>query len=455
MQTRINEENHQFQFAQWLSSYEWEHLDPKPIAATIDQLTERLAELSTQPEIKALLAVENQAKTDVDAAQQQAHQATLTVGAAQNKKTDLETKLAQAQAEPTTCVSTATEAEIEQLFHAHTRRVTTGNVEKLTLEISTELTAQLKRSNARYTQANSQVSRILALYIERWPNEKADLEATPEFASEALAKLQLLKGERLAEFSNQFRTLVNDMSTRNLATIAESLRRAPAEINERIAPVNHSLRSSEFSPGRFLRIDVRDTPGDIVLTFQRDLDEATSGEIGNHPDTDAEARYHTIASLIRKLGSKESADMRWQTTVLDTRRHVSFIGVEINNHDEILNTYIGSSSLSGGQAQKLVFFCLAAALRYQLAATDAHLPSYATVILDEAFDRADPAYTERAMDVFTAFGFHMVLATPLKLISTLSKYVGNTIVIAYEETTDADGQTQGQSSIATIDWELS
>jgi hypothetical protein len=210
VQTRINEENHQFQFAQWLSSYEGEHLDPKPIAATIDQLTERLAELSTQPEIKALLAVENQAKTDVDAAQQQAHQATLTVGAAQNKKTDLETKLAQAQAEPTTCVSTATEAEIEQLFHAHTRRVTTGNVEKLTLEISTELTAQLKRSNARYTQANSQVSRILALYIERWPKEKADLEATPEFASEAIAKLQMLKGERLAEFSHQFRTLIND-----------------------------------------------------------------------------------------------------------------------------------------------------------------------------------------------------------------------------------------------------
>jgi len=79
--------------------------------------------------------------------------------------------------------------------------------------------------------------------------------------------------------------------------------------------------------------------------------------------------------------------------------------------------------LSGGQAQKLVFFCLAAALRYQLAASGEDLPRYGTVILDEAFDRADPAYTRRALDVFTRFGFHMVLATPLKLLQTLDDYI--------------------------------
>ena len=56
-----------------------------------------------------------------------------------------------------------------------------------------------------------------------------------------------------------------------------------------------------------------------------------------------------------------------------------------------------------------------------------------TVVLDEAFDRADPVFTRTAMDVFASFGFHMVLATPLKLIKTLSPYVDGTIVVHYTE----------------------
>ena len=55
-------------------------------------------------------------------------------------------------------------------------------------------------------------------------------------------------------------------------------------------------------------------------------------------------------------------------------------GTPTNYHDS-------SSGLSGGQAQKLVFFCLAAALRFQLADIDADVPRYGTVVLDEAFDR--------------------------------------------------------------------
>ena len=118
----------------------------------------------------------------------------------------------------------------------------------------------------------------------------------------------------------------------------------------------------------------------------------------------------------------------------------------------MLNTYVDSSVLSGGQAQKLVFFCLAAALRYQLAKPDAQYPSYATVVLDEAFDRADPTYTQRAMNVFDAFGFHMILATPLKLIQTLSQYVGNTVVVSYDESPNELGQVRGRSSISRIDF---
>ncbi len=119
--------------------------------------------------------------------------------------------------------------------------------------------------------------------------------------------------------------------------------------------------------------------------------------------------------------------------MLDTRLHVSFIGVEVDDEGVDVNFHDSSSGLSGGQAQKLVFFCLAAALRYQLAAAGEELPSYGTVILDEAFDRADAAYTRRALDVFALFGFHMMLATPLKLLSTLEDYIGGAASVHNED----------------------
>lgn len=72
------------------------------------------------------------------------------------------------------------------------------------------------------------------------------------------------------------------------------------------------------------------------------------------------------------------------------------------------------------------------------------MPRYGTVILDEAFDRADSAYTRRALDVFTQFGFHMVLATPLKLLQTLEEYIGGAATVSIRD--------NRYSQISLIDW---
>ena len=47
---------------------------------------------------------------------------------------------------------------------------------------------------------------------------------------------------------------------------------------------------------------------------------------------------------------------------------------------------------------------LAAALRYQLGGQDHSVPSYSTVVLDEAFDEADAKFTAAAMTIFKTFG---------------------------------------------------
>ena len=101
-------------------------------------------------------------------------------------------------------------------------------------------------------------------------------------------------------------------------------------------------------------------------------------------------------------------------------------------------TCMRATGLSGGQKQKLVIFCLAAALRYQLADEGQPVPTYGTVVLDEAFGRADHRFTATAMDIFEPFGFHMILATPMKLLQTAEHHIG---AIAYVHCQDRKQST--------------
>src|SRR5699024_6140637 len=181
-------------------------------------------------------------------------------------------------------------------------------------------------------------------------------------------------------------------------------------------PVNESLSRSPFDVDRTLRIDVKDRRPAVAAEFLADLNRIASGSFEMEERAAAEERFTAMAGLLERLDSGEPADRRWRRLVLDTRLHVGFIGVELDPDGLEVNYHDSSSGLSGGQAQKLVFFCLAAALRYQLAESGADLPRYATVVLDEAFDRADTAYTRRALDVFATYGFHMVLAFPLTML---------------------------------------
>ncbi|MDN6371660.1 MAG: hypothetical protein L0K12_01830 [Brevibacterium aurantiacum] len=127
---------------------------------------------------------------------------------------------------------------------------------------------------------------------------------------------------------------------------------------------------------------------------------------------------------MRRFASSEHVDKVWKNQCLDTRLHVSFLAEEIDDHGRAHATYDSGAAMSGGQQQKLVIFCLAAALRYQLADPDEAISKYGTIILDEAFDKADTRYTRMALDIFIEFGFHMVLATPQKLLQTIEPYVG-------------------------------
>jgi uncharacterized protein YPO0396 len=67
------------------------------------------------------------------------------------------------------------------------------------------------------------------------------------------------------------------------------------------------------------------------------------------------------------------------------------------------------------------------------------------VILDEAFDKADSQYTRMALDIFREFHFHMILATPQKLLQTFEPYIGGATAI--------ENPTHKRSEISEVIWE--
>jgi hypothetical protein len=294
--------------------------------------------------------------------------------------------------------------------------VTHEVIDDVSLTVSRTLDAEREAGLRTSGAAEREIVGLLAEFRRRWPAITRDLTAQVGDRSRYLEVLERIRTSRLPEQEARFSDLLTDQARRALRKLAAEIRQAPAAIRERIVGVNTSLRRSPFDTDRFLEIRVKERRPAAVEEFLATLDALTG---------DTEPEYEVLERLVRRLGSSDPADRAWRSLCLDTRRHVHFTGVEVTAGGISLAVHDSSAGLSGGQRQKLVVFCLAAALRYQLAgASDSATPAFGSILLDEAFDKADTAFTRTAMDTFAAFGFHMILATPLKLLQTLEDYVG-------------------------------
>ena len=184
-----------------------------------------------------------------------------------------------------------------------------------------------------------------------------------------------------------------------------------------------SLLTAPFNKGTHLVIETLDRTLEEVRAFKQSLKDALSHSFSAEQQV-TEHRFAVLSALVKRLGSQETADRNWRAVVLDVRQHVEFVARELDELDAEVEVYRSGAGKSGGQRQKLAATCLAAALRYQLGGQDRALPSFSTVVLDEAFDKADAEFTAMAMNIFKTFGFQMVVATPMKSVMTLEPFIG-------------------------------
>lgn len=438
--------------AQRVLGTKFQDIDTASAEARKRDLQEQYDSLASSPEAQALATAHEQAKEKLTAARAQLNEAQKHLGNVEGEL-NRSTRRRQSIGTVPTVADQGIAKAVEEALHNGKRKLSIDDIDARRDEVQASLQETARRAARRIEETNAKIVSVLHKYLSQWPAEAADLEPQASFAGEGMEKLKFLRADRLADFRAHFLELLNGTTVQNLSHLASSLRHARSDIEQRMEFINKSLERTPFNGDRTLRIDVKDARGQVVQEFQRDLDAATShslAEISADEPEAAVARYHALDKILSRLGSSEPEDIRWRNLVLDTRKHVSFIGRECYPDGTTANTYQDSASLSGGQAQKLVFFCLAAALRFRLAEPDQDVPTYGSIILDEAFDRADPAFTRTAMSVFASFGFHMILATPFKLIQTLSPYVDGTIVVNYDEPI-IQGRPQAHTGYSLID----
>jgi uncharacterized protein YPO0396 len=257
-----------------------------------------------------------------------------------------------------------------------------------------------------------------------------------------IARYRQIKSTGLAKYEGKFLEVLADFSQDQITVIATEIRNAFREVRDRLEPVNRSLLLSPYAPGIHLQIEVREARSKRVNDFLADLREIASGSWEGNDLAEAELRYERTAAVMRRLSSTEAADKAWRRECLNTPDHMKFVAKEVDADGDVVNIHSNDEGLSGGQKQKLVFFCLAAALRYQLSDEDSPVPSYGTIVLDEAFDKSDRHFAEEALNIFKAFNFHMVLATPGKLLQAIEGHVGGIVLV-----TCADGKRSHVSPV--------
>jgi uncharacterized protein YPO0396 len=408
-----------------LINLQWGEIDVALVLDRIAEIAEKIREArEDNPALQEMSARIKTQEDLVEAADKDLRKVRTQVEGIEGDIRDHELTLTRLRDDPAIVAPTPHQnAGLAIRFAEISESVTLASLEDVSRRVERGIHAALEQIKEDRAKLEKAVESRFADFRRAWPVDAGDLDATLASAPDFLAKLERLEHDNLPAYEERFFELLQSQSHQNLAALSQFLRLARNTILDRLALVNESLSRAEFNAGTFLRIDPNDRQLEEVREFKQNLDRVLDHAWTNDRER-AEERFLVLRNLVERLGSQDPELRRWREAVLDVRLHVEFIGREVDAQGVQVEIYRSGAGKSGGQRQKLATTCLAAALRYQLGGQDSGLPLYAPVILDEAFDKADSEFTTLAMNIFTNFGFQMIVATPLKSVMTLEPFIG-------------------------------
>lgn len=424
----------------------WDDVDVGAAKARVAALEESLHSLTADNhdlaesarQVSSAREVLRNAKKEDKRAQEKLTEAKVT-------RRNLEEEVSSLEALKLEPLSPEVEEELERRFSKGRRSIPRAKLPVIAGQVDKALQREQREATKQRDLGARRLTELQTLFKQTWPAAASDLTNQIEDREGYLVILNGIEAKGLPEHEERFLTLFRDRSRDLVSTLNAEILQAFSEVKERVHPINQALRTVPYNKGKYLRLDVKNSRPKVADDFLADLKSITTQTVGAEDMEVAEPRYQTLERIMRDLGSSDHQMKEWRRNCLDTRLHVSFRAEEVEEDGTVFQTLDTGVALSGGQQQKLAFFCLAAALKFKLADADEPYPKYATVVLDEAFDRADAEYTRTALDVFKTFGLHLVVATPDKLLQTIDPYIGGA--------THVQNPDRNRSRVAAIQWD--
>ncbi len=280
----------------------------------------------------------------------------------------------------------------------------------------------------------------------RWEVIAADWGVDLASLNEYLNHLAQLEREGLPALVEKFRERLNRHTTQSLARIRSRIDSEREDIFDRIDTINRVLQRTEFRPGSYLRLGIKNEQYDHVRHFNHLL----QGVMEQVTSDDHEARFAGLSKVIDildKASNPASAHTLESLRLLDPRHQLSFYAEEIGSADgEIRDVLTSSSGKSGGEKESFAGTIVAASLAYVLTPDGSDRPVYATVFLDEAFSNTAEAISRRVLRVFKELHLHVNLITPYKNLNLARESARSLLIV------ERDAASH-ESRLCEVTWE--
>ncbi|GIM97824.1 ATP-binding protein [Paractinoplanes toevensis] len=287
------------------------------------------------------------------------------------------------------------------------------------------LRAQIERHKDDREKLETAVVGHIAAYRNLDERTARETDGTIDSLPAVLAIYRQLVTDDLPRAKDAWLAKVDEDMNRQLRGLLVQIDDDARTIKRGLAPINDVLQHVPFRSDATLSIESVERPSGDLKEFRQIITRYTSNTVGMDIERNAdqvEKSFTRLRKHLSRLDDQSRAGDAWRRRVFDAREHVEFQAIE-TRPDGIKVIHDGVSGMSGGEGQELIAFILGAALRFRLGEGHEGPPSYASIILDEGFVKADSDYTGRALSALQALGFQLIVGAPREKATAFEDYV--------------------------------
>ena len=322
------------------------------------------------------------------------------------------------------------------------------------------LFAAIRRERDQLTESRrrsyEELSRIVATFDTSFPDAiPNDSDDFDERIYDYVAVCRHIDERELPDAYDRMMRLITEQAPDAILTLHRVAEQETRRISEQIDRVNTGLGAVEFNRGT--RLTLRANPRSMVAVSElTDIVKAISRRIAEVGLGDKKAileQYADILRLRNRLAGNNPEDRAWTRDALDVRNRFTFDCAEWDvANDELIRTHSNAGDNSGGEQEKLMAFCLAGALSFNLANPESgdNKPVFAQLMLDEAFSKSDPQFASQALQAFRKFGFQLVIVATVQNATTIQPYIDGVVMVSKSEATGRNARPVASVATKTI-----